>query len=211
MTLVAIEEIITQRVTEALAAQEANRAARLEAESQSQNEDEGNHNKFQELTLLCPRMVPEEAEKIERTRESWTTTQRENRAQPPLFKRQIVGGQNVVRVYMAGSNEKHGYDRSSPYCNKCKLQCTVKCNNYKKVGHMARDCKAAVPTLAPRALMPNQRVVNCFGCGGQGQYNSDCPKMKCQNHENKSGNAEARGRAYLIGGGDTKLDLTLSW
>ncbi|GKB38219.1 putative reverse transcriptase domain-containing protein [Tanacetum coccineum] len=44
MTLVAIEEIIAQRVIEALAAQEANRAARLEAKNQSQNSDEGNNN-----------------------------------------------------------------------------------------------------------------------------------------------------------------------
>ncbi|GJZ63161.1 hypothetical protein Tco_0619582 [Tanacetum coccineum] len=41
---VAIKEIIAQRVTEALAAQEENHAARLEAESQSQNEDEGTNN-----------------------------------------------------------------------------------------------------------------------------------------------------------------------
>ncbi|GJW48778.1 putative reverse transcriptase domain-containing protein [Tanacetum coccineum] len=40
----AIEEIVAQRVTEALAAQEENHAARLEAESQSQNEDEGTNN-----------------------------------------------------------------------------------------------------------------------------------------------------------------------
>ncbi|GJZ30828.1 hypothetical protein Tco_0575875 [Tanacetum coccineum] len=44
MTPVAIEEIITQHVTESLAAQEVNRAARLEAESESQNGDEGNNN-----------------------------------------------------------------------------------------------------------------------------------------------------------------------
>ncbi|GJT23191.1 hypothetical protein Tco_0893128 [Tanacetum coccineum] len=117
MTPAAIKEIIAQRVTEALAAQEANRVAGLEAENQSQNRDEGNNNgngnrgrnennrngnpsggarrdapvarvctykdflncqphnfsgterytqRFQELTLLCPRMVPEEDDKIKR-------------------------------------------------------------------------------------------------------------------------------------------------
>ncbi|GKF98581.1 hypothetical protein Tco_0297364, partial [Tanacetum coccineum] len=33
---------------------------------------------------------------------------RDNRAQPPPFKRQNVGGQNVARAYMVGSNEKRG-------------------------------------------------------------------------------------------------------
>ncbi|GKD38418.1 putative reverse transcriptase domain-containing protein [Tanacetum coccineum] len=102
-----------------------------------------------------------------------------------------------VRTYAARSAE-----------NKRKLdsQCIVKCNNYKKVGHMAKDCKDAVVTQAPRAPVPNQRVVTCFGCGGQGHYKSDCPKMKSQNRGNKSGNPEARGRAYAIGGGDANPD-----
>ncbi|GJV70303.1 putative reverse transcriptase domain-containing protein [Tanacetum coccineum] len=135
---------------------------------------------------------------------------RDNRAQPPPFKRQNIGGQNVARAYTARSNKKHGYARSLPYCNKCKLhhegQCTVKCNNCNKVGHMARDCKAVVATQALRAPVPTQRVVTYFGCGGQGHYKSDCPKMESQNRGNKSGNAEARGRAYAIKGGDANPD-----
>ncbi|GJT92677.1 putative reverse transcriptase domain-containing protein [Tanacetum coccineum] len=111
---------------------------------------------------------------------------RDNRAQPPPFKRQNVGGQNVARAYMAISNEKRRYVGSLPYCNKCKLhhegQCDVKCNNCKK------------------------RIMTCFGCGGQGHYKSYYPKMKSQNRGNKSGNAEARVRAYAIGGGDANPD-----
>ncbi|GKA66964.1 hypothetical protein Tco_0766772, partial [Tanacetum coccineum] len=37
-------------------------------------------------------------------------------------------------------------------------------------------------------------------------YRSDCPKLKDQNHGNKTGNksgiGEARGKAYALGGGD---------
>nr|GFA33659.1 hypothetical protein [Tanacetum cinerariifolium] len=132
--------------------------------------------------------------------------QEEARQQPKgqttTFKRQNVGGQNVARAYTTGSNKKRGYARSLPYCNKCKLhhegQCTIKCNNYKKVDYMARDYKAAVATQAPRAPVLNPRVVTCFRCGEQGHYKSDCPKMKSQNRGNKSGNAEARGRAIAL-------------
>ncbi|GKD69415.1 putative reverse transcriptase domain-containing protein [Tanacetum coccineum] len=300
MTPAAIKEIITQRVTEALVVQEANRAARLEAESQIQNGDEGNNNngngnkgtngnnrngnpngdagrdapvarvytynifltfnlatsvvycprneikkleselwnlvvkgtdiarytqRFQELTLLCLRMVPKEDDKIKSLMDQKVRTYaarsaenkrkldnnpRDNHAQPQPFKKQSVGGQNVARAYMAGSNEKRGYAGSLRYYNKCKLhqegQCTVKCNNCKKVGHMARDYKAAVATQAPRAPVPNQRVATCFGCGGQGHYKSYCPKIKSQNRGNKSRNSKAKGRAYAIRGGDANPD-----
>ncbi|GKD49411.1 putative reverse transcriptase domain-containing protein [Tanacetum coccineum] len=44
----------------------------------------------------------------------------------------------------------------------------------------------------------------------QGHYRSDCPKLKNKNHGNKTGNkngvGEARGKAYVLGGGDTNPD-----
>ncbi|GJZ06175.1 putative reverse transcriptase domain-containing protein [Tanacetum coccineum] len=237
MTPAAIEEIITQHVTEALAAQEANRAARLEAESQIQNGDEGNNNNgngnrgrngnnrngnlnrgagrdapvarvctykdflncqprnfsgtevdaIRMASSLMDQKVRTYAARSAENKRKLDSNPRDNRAQPPPFKRQSVGGQNVARAYTARSNEKRG-------------------NNCKKVGHMARDCKAAVAIQALRAPVPNQMVVTCFGCGRQGHYKSDYPKMKSQNRGNTSGNAEARGRAYAIGGGDANLD-----
>ncbi|GJS10488.1 putative reverse transcriptase domain-containing protein [Tanacetum coccineum] len=47
-------------------------------------------------------------------------------------------------------------------------------------------------------------------CGRQGHFRSDCPKLKDQNHRNKAGNkngvGEARGKAYVLGGGDANPD-----
>ncbi|GJX59009.1 putative reverse transcriptase domain-containing protein [Tanacetum coccineum] len=47
-------------------------------------------------------------------------------------------------------------------------------------------------------------------CGRQGHYRSDCPKLKDQNRRNKAGNkngvGEARGKAYVLGGGDANPD-----
>ncbi|GJW47418.1 putative reverse transcriptase domain-containing protein [Tanacetum coccineum] len=114
---------------------------------------------------------------------------RDNHVPQPPFKRQNVGGQNVARAYTVGNNEKKGYARNLPYCNKCKLhhkgQCTVKCTNYKNVGHMARDYRAA------------------------GHYKSDYPKLKNQNRGNKAANNEARGKAYALGGGDGNPDSNI--
>ncbi|GJX71796.1 putative reverse transcriptase domain-containing protein, partial [Tanacetum coccineum] len=57
---------------------------------------------------------------------------------------------------------------------------------------------AAVVVTAQRALVENQRVMTCFGCGGQGHYKSEYPKLKNQNRGNKASNNEARRRAYAL-------------
>ncbi|GJX26409.1 putative reverse transcriptase domain-containing protein [Tanacetum coccineum] len=134
---------------------------------------------------------------------------RENRGQQSAFKRQNVGGQNVARAYTTGNNEKRGYVGSLPYCNKCKLHnggpCTVRCGNCKRVGHMARDCTAAVAPNTQRAPVGNQSGIVCCECGRPGHYRKDYPKLRNQNRWNKTGNKtrnhEATTKAYAIGGG----------
>ncbi|GJW39376.1 hypothetical protein Tco_0065221 [Tanacetum coccineum] len=71
---------------------------------------------------------------------------------------------------------------------------------------MAKDCRTVVATQAPRALTANQRVVTCFGCGGQGHFKSNYPKLKNQNRGNKAASSDARMRAYALGGGDGNPD-----
>ncbi|GKA52537.1 reverse transcriptase domain-containing protein [Tanacetum coccineum] len=208
--------------------------------------------RFQELTLLCTRMVPGEEDRIERyngglpdniqgnvmsaeptrlqdairlanslmdpklkgyaissaeNKIKFESNQRDNRVQQPQFKRKNVGGSNVARAYMAGSNERMVYVGPRPLCNKCKLHhdgpCTIKCRSCGKVGHLTMDCKPAVPAVVnQRAPVVNQRIVTCFKCGKQGHFKKDCPKLKNQNHGNKPVIPEARGKAYAIGGGD---------
>ncbi|GJR80660.1 putative reverse transcriptase domain-containing protein [Tanacetum coccineum] len=54
----------------------------------------------------------------------------------------------MERAYTVKNNEKREYARPLPYYNKYRLhhegKCTMKCTNYKKVGNMARDCRAAL-------------------------------------------------------------------
>nr|GFD12699.1 hypothetical protein [Tanacetum cinerariifolium] len=71
---------------------------------------------------------------------------------------------------------------------------------------MTRDCRTTIVAQALKAPVPNQRVMTCFGCGGQGHYKSDCPKLKNQNRRNKAVSNDARGRDYAFGGGDGDPD-----
>ncbi|GKF57012.1 putative reverse transcriptase domain-containing protein, partial [Tanacetum coccineum] len=92
------------------------------------------------------------------------------------------------------------------FCNKCKLhhegQCTAKCRNCKRIGHLAMDCRSVVTVPTQGTLGPNQGVIMCFECGAQGHYQKDCPKIKNQNRGNKARVPDARGKAYVVGGGD---------
>ncbi|GJT43071.1 putative reverse transcriptase domain-containing protein [Tanacetum coccineum] len=84
-----------------------------------------------------------------------------------------------------GSNERKGYVGSLPYCNKCKL-------------HHEGSCTVRTP-------VGNQSGIVCYKCGRPGHFRKDCPKLRNQNHGNKTGNKtgsnEATTKAYAIGGG----------
>nr|GEV22669.1 putative reverse transcriptase domain-containing protein [Tanacetum cinerariifolium] len=135
-----------------------------------------------------------------------------------LLETVTVGGQNVERAYKARNNEKKGYVGSLPYCNKCKMHhagpCTVRCGNYKRVGHMTRDCKVTVTPNTQRAPAGNQPSIICYECRRPGHFRRDCPKLRNQNRGNQTGNKignqtrgnEATARAYAIGGGGANLD-----
>ncbi|GJV09261.1 reverse transcriptase domain-containing protein [Tanacetum coccineum] len=58
--------------------------------------------------------------------------------------------QGVAIAYTAGPGERKEYAETLPLCNKCKFhhngQCTVKCINCKRVGHLTRDCRSLAAT-----------------------------------------------------------------
>ncbi|GJU10841.1 retrotransposon protein, putative, ty3-gypsy subclass [Tanacetum coccineum] len=166
--------------------------------------------RFQELILLCTRMVPDEEDRVERLQDAirianqlmdkkvqgyaarsaenkrrMESNLRDNRGQQPPFKRQNTSGQNVARAYTAGNNERKGYAGPLPYCNKASW---------------------------------NQQGIICYECGRPGHFKKDCPKLRNQNRgnqtRNKNGNKtgnqtggnETTARAYAIGGGGTNPD-----
>ncbi|GKC87462.1 putative reverse transcriptase domain-containing protein, partial [Tanacetum coccineum] len=132
-------------------------------------------------------MVPDEEDKVER----------------------FIGG-------LPDNIQGNGYARNAE--NKRRLHhegsCTVRCGNCKRVGHMTKDCTAAVAPNTQRALVGNQPGVVCYEYGRPGHYRKDCPKLRNHNRGNKTGKKtrnttrsnKAITRAYVIGRGGANPD-----
>ncbi|GKD78239.1 putative reverse transcriptase domain-containing protein, partial [Tanacetum coccineum] len=92
------------------------------------------------------------------------------------------------RAYTAGPGENKEYGGTSPLCTKCNYHhngsCIAKCTNCRRIGHLAHDCRSP-------AAANNQRA----------------PKNK--NRGNQVGICEARGKAYVLGGGKPNLYLNV--
>ncbi|GJX34076.1 putative reverse transcriptase domain-containing protein [Tanacetum coccineum] len=95
---------------------------------------------------------------------------------------------------------------------------TVRCGNYKRVGHITRDCTTTVTPNTKRAPVGSQPGIVCYECGKPGHFRKDCPKLRNQNHRNKTRNKngnktgnqtvsnKAMTKAYAIGGGGANPD-----
>ncbi|GKC40560.1 putative nucleotidyltransferase, ribonuclease H, partial [Tanacetum coccineum] len=185
--------------------------------------------RFQELTMMCTKMVPEEEDQVEKfigglldniqgnvIAVAPTRLQDAVQIANSLIDKKLKG-YSVRKAESKrrfdtnpGNNEKKEYGGPLPYCNKCKLHhegpCTVRCGKCNKIRHLTRDCMVTNSTTSTqRGQMVNQRDVTCFECGAQGHYQKDCPKVKNQNRRNKARVPDARGKAYVLGGGNANL------
>ncbi|GJV51419.1 putative reverse transcriptase domain-containing protein [Tanacetum coccineum] len=146
--------------------------------------------RFQELILLCTRMVSDEEDIVERfigglptifiDKNTISNIHKgliaENPADSQPFKRQNTSGQNVARAYTAGNNKRREYAGPLPYCNKCRLHheglCTIRYGNCKKVGHQTREYRAAIAPNTQRAPVGNQQgnktTARAYAIGGRG-------------------------------------------
>ncbi|GJV63561.1 putative reverse transcriptase domain-containing protein [Tanacetum coccineum] len=95
--------------------------------------------------------------------------------------------QKVAKARVAGPNNKRGYAGKLPSCNKCKLHhfgpCPVKCKKCQKVHHHEKDYRVRAPATGGDFL----QNVTCFGCGEQGHYKNRCLRLKNQNHGDQKG------------------------
>ncbi|GKA72973.1 putative reverse transcriptase domain-containing protein, partial [Tanacetum coccineum] len=225
MTLEAIEELVNRRVEEALAAHEATRAANvLEAENQSQNssdDDNGNGGNGDGENGNGGNGNPNKNGRGDRPVARECTYQDFMKCQPLNFK----GTEGVVRLIRneiqkmetelwnltVKNNDLTAYTQR--FKKPMRLQDAVRIANnlmdQKLKGYVVKNVKNK------RQLEVNQRDNHRqqppFKRPNVGEhYRSDCPKLKDRNHRNKAGNkngvGKARGKAYVLGGGDANPD-----
>nr|GEX99213.1 reverse transcriptase domain-containing protein [Tanacetum cinerariifolium] len=163
--------------------------------------------RFQELTMLCTKMVPEEEDRVEK----------------------FIGG-------LLDSIQGNGYDVKTLRTKESSITAkrTTVYNNHHLKDRMLEDRIWKEPTwlatmkgeyimdhylsttsvnfIMKMGQVVNQRVVTCYECGRQGHYRNDFPKLKDQNCRNKTGNkngiGEARGKAYVLVKMEILLELT---
>nr|GFC75724.1 reverse transcriptase domain-containing protein [Tanacetum cinerariifolium] len=86
-------------------------------------------------------------------------------------------GHKVPRAHTTWPINKKAYSGSLPLRNQCKFHhsgpFTVKCGNYKKVGHIIQNCR-------PPATAKNERTRTCFECRSLRHYKGECPIVKFQ-------------------------------
>ncbi|GJS41109.1 putative reverse transcriptase domain-containing protein [Tanacetum coccineum] len=121
--------------------------------------------RFQELTMMCTKMVPEEEDRVEK----------------------FIGGlpENIQGKVIVAEPTR--------------LQDAVRIAN-NLIDQKLKDST----TSNQRGQVGNQRVLTCFESGWHGHYKSDFPKLKDKNCGNKAGKKteEARGKTYVLGGGE---------
>ncbi|GJX07278.1 reverse transcriptase domain-containing protein [Tanacetum coccineum] len=157
-------------------------------------------NKFQELAVLCPNMVPNTEKLLEafigglpRSIEGNVTASKPQTLEEAINIAQRLMDQNrrqeAVKAYAATPAENNRYARNLPLCRKCDLHhtgpCTVKCNTCNKVGHLTKNCRNKRPATGSNQLPV---TVICHACGEKGHYTNQCQKT----------NINAQGRAYIL-------------
>nr|GEU75726.1 retrovirus-related Pol polyprotein from transposon 17.6 [Tanacetum cinerariifolium] len=242
MTPEAIEELVNRRVEEALAAYEATHAANaLKAENQSQNgsdNDNGNGNggnKNGENGNGEDGNVgngnPNENNRDARPVVRECTYQDFMKCQPLNFKgtegvfgltRWFEKMETVfhinncpekyqVRELMKLMAEVY-FPRNEVQNMESELWNLTEEDQIKKyVGGLPDNIQRNVMFAEPTRLQDAIRLANSLM--DKRHYSSDCPKLKDQNHGNKSRNKngveEARGKAYVLGEGDDNPDLNV--
>ncbi|GJU24803.1 putative reverse transcriptase domain-containing protein [Tanacetum coccineum] len=79
----------------------------------------------------------------------------------------------------------------------------TRCNNCKKVGHLAKDCRSRP---ANNNNNNNQKGNGCYECGAQGHFRRNCPKLKNNDRGNQARNNRAPAKVYVVGNAGANPD-----
>ncbi|GJZ64649.1 putative reverse transcriptase domain-containing protein [Tanacetum coccineum] len=170
--------------------------------------------RFNELALMCPRMVEPERVKVdayirgltenikgevtsskpanlnEAVRMAYKLTEQKSQARDSGRKEAKQG--NARAMITAPTEKKVSYG-SLHVCERCFTRhngpCTIKCHKCGNVRHKARYCKEMSVATGANA----QPIPTCYDCGEQGHNRNQCPKKVKQEET-----GEVHGRAYAI-------------
>nr|GEY85929.1 hypothetical protein [Tanacetum cinerariifolium] len=160
--------------------------------------------RFQELSLLCRRMFPEESDEIERyvgglPEMIWGNVMS---YEPKSMQKAIEFAnkkmdQKLIGIANRQAENKRKFDKTSR--NQQNQQPFKRNNNV--VQAYAAGSRAANNNNNRRATVTYQGVPTCFECGAQGHFKNNFLRLgnKNQGNQNQAGNGNAVARAYGLG------------
>ncbi|GJX80624.1 putative reverse transcriptase domain-containing protein, partial [Tanacetum coccineum] len=111
------------------------------------------------------------------------------------------------------NSDTKSYAGSKPLCSKGNYNlegpCPPKCNNCKRVGHLAKDCRSR-PANANNNNHNNnnnnKKGNGCYECRAQGHFRRNYPKLKNNDRSNQAGNDRAPAKVYVVGNAGANPD-----
>ncbi|GJZ90196.1 hypothetical protein Tco_0662123 [Tanacetum coccineum] len=149
--------------------------------------------RFQELTILCPTMVPNFEKMMEvfigglpRSIEGNVTASKPQTLEEAINISQRLMDQNrrqeAVRAYATTPAKNNRYAGNLPLCRRCVLHhpgpCNVKCDTCNKVGRLTKNYINKGPTTGSN-LLPV--IITCHACGEKGHYANQYRKTTTNN------------------------------
>ncbi|GJT18179.1 reverse transcriptase domain-containing protein [Tanacetum coccineum] len=174
--------------------------------------------RFQELALMCERMLPEESDQVEKYVGGLPNMIQGNVmfARPKTMQETIKPADDLMDQKVRTYAEKQAE-------NKRRLDNNSSDNNAQQPPFKRQDVARAyvvgpsekkeyaktLPLCNKCKFHHNAPCTNLtfYESGNQGHYRSDCPELKNRNRGNQPENGEARGMVYALGGGETNQDL----
>ncbi|GJR28990.1 putative reverse transcriptase domain-containing protein [Tanacetum coccineum] len=150
---------------------------------------------FNELALMCPRMVEPKRVKVNAYIRGLTDNIKgEVTSSKPANLNEVNNQkQGNTRAMVTAPTDGKVSSGSLPLCERCFTRhvgtCTIKCHKCGKVGHKVRYCKEKNVATGANDLP----ILTCYYCGEQGHTRNRCPRKVKQEEV-----GEVRGRSYAI-------------